>query len=138
MNQYAMIGAKSQGNSRVHGWLLRIQAGIRPAPARMQRQNIDFTIVSAGLHFCIRHAFEGATRVAAADLPEVLFRARWGFRLVFPATSCSTSRDFKEDWVDYRKKRGYDVIFMGDGPHAASRADAVFAIKDLNARQDVH
>lgn len=133
-NQYAMISAPSRKEiAEYTDGFCEFRPGFDLLLRECRDRNIDFTIVSAGLDFCIRHAFESA-RLGLPRLicPKSSFVPGGGFRLVFPELRFSTSRDFKEDWVDYRKKRGYDVIFMGDGPgdfYAASRADAVFAIK---------
>jgi HAD superfamily phosphoserine phosphatase-like hydrolase len=131
---YSMIAARSleEITEYIDGFC-EFRPGFDLLLRRCRDANIDFTIVSVGLDFCIEHAFATAgLALPRLVCPKSSFVPGRGFTLVFPQHRFSTSRDFKEDWVDYYKSRGCSVVYMGDGMgdfHAASKADEVFAIK---------
>jgi HAD superfamily phosphoserine phosphatase-like hydrolase len=132
--QYAMIAASSRTEIADYiDQFCEFRPGFDVLLNECRDRGIDFTIVSAGLDFCIKHAF----RKAGIELPRLIcpkstFTPNEGFRLVFPQPHLPASKDFKEDFVTYRQLQGYDVIYIGDGMgdfYGAAKADRVFAIK---------
>jgi len=132
--QFAMIAAPNRGE--LIGCIrdsCRFRSGFDVLLRACRLRNIDLTVVSAGLDFTIRYAF----RLARVTLPPMVcpkssFMPHEGISLIFPKYRSSESRDFKEDYVVYKRKLGHNVIFVGDGAgdfNAAAMADEVFAVK---------
>jgi 2-hydroxy-3-keto-5-methylthiopentenyl-1-phosphate phosphatase len=131
---YSMIAAQSREEitEYIDGFC-EFRPGFDLLLRKCRDANIDFTIVSVGLDFCIEHAFaRTGLELPRLVCPKSSFVPGKGFTLTFPEHRFPTSRDFKEDWVDYYKSSGRSVVYIGDGMgdfHAASKADEVFAIK---------
>jgi len=132
--QFAMIRAPSR---KAMIECIRTSCDFRPGFDDLLREcrlrATEFTVVSAGLDFSIRYAF----REAGVTMPRLIcarssFAPHEGLSLVFPRVRSPGSRDFKEDYVVYRKKLDYRVLFVGDGAgdfNAAAKADEVFAVE---------
>jgi len=132
--QYAMIDVRTR--EQILGYIndfCQFRKGCSELLSECRRLGLGFTVVSAGLDFCIRHAF----RVSGLKTPRLVcprssLVAGKGFRLSFPSLRYSASRDFKEDMVIYYRERGNQVIFIGDGAgdlNAAVQADVLFTIR---------
>jgi len=110
----------------------RFRPGTEKFLSECADSRIQFTVVSAGLDFCIRQAFH-ASRLELPRLvcPKSSLNASRGFLLSFPRHRIATSKDFKEDLLIRLKRQGHKVIFIGDGAgdfNAAVLADALFTI----------
>jgi len=132
--QYAMIAASSRREIADYiDQFCEFRPGFDALLSECRAKGIDFTIVSAGLDFCIKHAFRKAgIKLPRLVCPKSAFIPNEGFGLVFPQPHLPTSRDFKEDSVAYRQQQGYNVIYVGDGMgdlYGAAKADKLFAIK---------
>lgn len=132
--EYAMIEASSV--EEIVGYasrLNRLRPGFKALLRDCATRNVTFTVVSAGIDFCIKDAF----RVKRIKTPQLICPASklvpmGGLRLVFPKRRSPESRDFKEDAVLTFKERGRKVAYVGDGTgdaNAAERSDIVFAVK---------
>jgi len=132
--QYAAIEAETRKEvtDYIDGYC-RFRPGFTNLLSECKRQGVGFTVVSAGLDFCIRHAF----RRAGATMPKLVcpkssLAAGKGFSLSFPRHRCAEAKDFKEDVVMRLRKQGDNVVFIGDGAgdfNAAARADFPFAVE---------
>ncbi|HHW14655.1 MAG TPA: MtnX-like HAD-IB family phosphatase [Firmicutes bacterium] len=110
-----------------------------PSLARFCRNHgIPLQIVSDGQRFYI----ERLLAAAGLDWVPVAANAAWftaeGVRLSFvePPGGCGRCGNCKRRWVDEFHRRGYRVLYAGDGRTdrcAARRADAVFARGSLLA-----
>lgn len=133
IEQYAMIDVRSRKQvlDYIKGFC-QFTPGLRRLLSECMRDGLNFTVVSAGLDFCIRYAFlKSGLTPPRLVCPRSLLVPGKGFKLSFPPRHYATSRDFKEDVVMYRKKQGDRVIFIGDGAgdfNAAVRADVLFAM----------
>ncbi|HYC11226.1 MAG TPA: HAD-IB family phosphatase [Nitrososphaerales archaeon] len=132
--QYAMIDVRT--HQQILGYIdgfCQFREGCDKLLSECRRLGVGFTIVSAGLDFCIRHAF----RVSGLETPRLVcpkssLVAGKGFRLSFPPLRNSASRDFKEDVVMCYREKGDRVVFIGDGAgdlNAAVQADFLFTIR---------
>ena len=133
--EYAMIEASSVEEILDYtNRLNRLRPGFKAFLRDCRAHDIAFTVVSAGIDFCIRDAF----RIKGIETPQLVCPVstlvpKRGLRLVFPRRHSSKSRDFKEDTVMALKAQGYKVVYVGDGSgdaNAAERADLVFAVKE--------
>jgi 2-hydroxy-3-keto-5-methylthiopentenyl-1-phosphate phosphatase len=98
-----------------------------------RKNDLPFTVVSAGLEFSIRHFLNQKSWVKFIEIyaPKAEYTGH-GYRVSFPKFFNESSINFKHDLVKYRRKRGSRVIFIGDGLGdipAAKEADLRFAIK---------
>jgi 2-hydroxy-3-keto-5-methylthiopentenyl-1-phosphate phosphatase len=132
-SQYAMIDVRS--HKQILDYVddfCRIREGFEELLSKDRREGVILMIVSAGLDFCIRHAF----RKSGLELPSIVcakseLNPGHGFRLAFPGRHYEAARDFKDDVVMYRRGMGDTVVYVGDGRgdlNAAGRSDVVFAI----------
>jgi HAD superfamily phosphoserine phosphatase-like hydrolase len=132
--QYGMINARSREEiiEYLDGFC-DFRQGAEQLLSECRSRGIKFMVVSAGLDFCIEHAFKAAgLRLPQLVCPKSSFIPGKGFRLTFPNLHSAASRDFKEDLVAHRKKMGERVVFVGDGAgdlYAAIKADVRFAIR---------
>jgi 2-hydroxy-3-keto-5-methylthiopentenyl-1-phosphate phosphatase len=101
---------------------------------------VDFVVTSAGIDFCIRHAF----RVNGLPMPPLYCPSssftRTGLRIVMPSRLPSLGRmggdppgprNFKQELVRSFQSRGRKVVYIGNGMTdvpAAAVADKVFVI----------
>jgi 2-hydroxy-3-keto-5-methylthiopentenyl-1-phosphate phosphatase len=138
--QYAMVEVSSRREviEYVDRYCI-FRPGVKKLVSECEARGIDLTIVSAGLDFCIRHAFQkNGIELPRLVCPRSSFKKGKGFGVTFPASRSRGSANFKESFVSSCQRRGMSVTFVGNGMgdlHAAIRADAVFAIKD--SRLDV-
>jgi 2-hydroxy-3-keto-5-methylthiopentenyl-1-phosphate phosphatase len=131
--QYSMIEAKSRAQVIEYAEKYCVfRPGVRRLLSICESRGTEFVVVSAGLDFCIRHAF----KTNGIELPKLVcpksFRRGKGFGVTFPRGLHPESSDFKEDLVLSYQGRGASVTFVGNGMgdlHAAMRADKTFAIR---------
>jgi 2-hydroxy-3-keto-5-methylthiopentenyl-1-phosphate phosphatase len=132
--QYAMIEVdRRQEITDYVDSYCRFRPGLAELLSECRQRGLGVIIVSAGLDFCIKHAFhKSGLATPKLACPKSSLVAGRGFRLSFPRRRCAEARDFKEDTVVHLKRRGNKVIFIGDGAgdfNAAVQADFLFAIK---------
>jgi 2,3-diketo-5-methylthio-1-phosphopentane phosphatase len=136
--QYAMIHASTKKEilDYVNDFCV-FRTGAAELISWCKQKNIRFVVASAGLDFCIKHAFK-ANRLRLPELVcpnSVFWGQRGGFRIRFNNRFSDYSIDFKEALVASLKgenQNGKFVIFVGDGLgdlHAAMRSDLVFTIE---------
>ncbi len=132
--QYDMIRVKSRAEITSYlRSLTTLRHGLEELLLECESGNTPFAIVSAGLDFIIRDTF----RTSDILMPRLICPRSYlipgkGFGLVFPKRKFAISRDFKEDSVLSYKKRGYQVLYVGDGTgdtNAAAKSDRVFTIR---------
>lgn len=133
--EYAMIEAPSVEEIMDYArQLSRLRPGFKTLLRSCATQNVAFAVVSAGIDFCIRDAFEAkGIEMPQLVCPTATLVPMGGLRLVFPRRRSPKSRDFKEDTVMTIKARGRKVAYVGDGSgdaNAAERSDVVFVVKD--------
>ena len=132
--EYGMIRARSE--KEITDYLrshYHLRPGFRNLIQECSSRKLEFAIVSAGLDFCIKDAFEtfGIT-LPRLICPKSRFTPQGTIRLTFPRYRWPDSRDFKEDAVFSYKDSGFRVAYVGDGAgdvHAAEASDRVFAIE---------
>ncbi|MDA4113196.1 MAG: HAD-IB family phosphatase [Thaumarchaeota archaeon] len=133
--QYAMVevGSRREVIEYVDRYCT-FRPGVKKLVSECEARGIDLVIVSAGLDFCIRHAFrKNGIGLPKLVCPRSSFGKGKGFGVTFPARRSPGSADYKESFVSSCQGRGMSVTFVGNGMgdlHAAIRADEVFAIKD--------
>ena len=97
-------------------------------------QNILFIIVSVGLDFVINHFLKQKGLANSIKVYAIKTQiTENGIKLAFPKLFDKDSTDFKEDLVRYYKKKGSQVIYVGDGAsdyQAFKNADYRFSIKN--------
>ncbi|MFV2014693.1 MAG: HAD-IB family phosphatase, partial [Candidatus Heimdallarchaeota archaeon] len=96
-----------------------------------ERNNIEFTIISAGLDFVI----DLVLGELDLDVPVVVARTHFdgGLSFSFPSKYYEDSEDFKADTVRKFNEEGFQTIFIGDAGsdyHGALHSKFVFAVKD--------
>jgi 2-hydroxy-3-keto-5-methylthiopentenyl-1-phosphate phosphatase len=99
-----------------------------------KKNDLPFTVVSAGLEFSIRHFLNQDDWLNFIEIyaPKAEYTGH-SYRVSFPKFFDESSINFKHDLVKYYRKRGNRVIYIGDGLGdfpAAKEADLRFAIKD--------
>jgi HAD superfamily phosphoserine phosphatase-like hydrolase len=97
-------------------------------------RNIPLIIVTAGLDFCITYFLEkiGWASLIEIHAAETKFTDK-GIELVFPELHDKTSVDFKVDLIEFYKKQGRRVVYIGDSLsdfNAVKHADFSFTIKN--------
>jgi 2-hydroxy-3-keto-5-methylthiopentenyl-1-phosphate phosphatase len=133
-SEYAMIRARRQSEITLYARRLStLRPGFRNLLCLCKIKSLEFAVVSAGLDFCIEDTF----RTRSIPLPRLIcpessFAPLHGIGVEFPDRKIEASRDFKEDSVLSYKRRGYRVIYVGDGTgdfHAAERADVLSTVR---------
>jgi len=139
--QSAMIRARSQ--EEILDYISRFSR-FRPGAVRLldqcRRGRIEFVVASAGIDFCIRHAF----RLNEQPMPRLYCPSteftRHGLRIVMPSrlpntgnpgTNAPRHGNFKQSLVASYQSQGRKVIYIGNGMTdvpPASIANKVFAI----------
>jgi 2,3-diketo-5-methylthio-1-phosphopentane phosphatase len=96
--------------------------------------NIPFIIISSGLDFIIHHFLNLTGYKNAIKCVSLTTKYQDNqIMITFPKLLDNTSTDFKEDLVKDYKRKGYHVVFIGDGISdykAALNAAFSFTIKD--------
>ena len=112
---------------------VRVRPGFEELLARAESAGVPVVVASYGLDFCIEHVLSAVK--GGSDLqvfaPKTTEGAD-GLRLSFPRRRLEGSANLKDDVVGWYKRRGREVIFVGDGASdlpAAEKADASFAIE---------
>ena len=134
--EYAMINAPENVILDALDRVVSLRPHFDELVEHCRKNNLPFTVVSAGLEFTIRHFLnqKGWLKFIEIYAPKAEYTSH-GYRLRFPKFFDESSINFKHDLVKYHQKRGSRVIFIGDGLGdfpAAREADLRFAIKGSN------
>jgi len=98
-----------------------------------RRNLIPVKVVSGGLDFCIRHFLNRHDWLSFIEIyaPRSRFNGS-GYLLTPPVVFTKSSTNFKDDLVNYERRKGTRVFFVGNGFSdfpAAMQSDLAFAIK---------
>lgn len=133
-SQYGMIevGSHEEVIEYVDRYCV-FRPGVKELVSVCKARGIDLVVVSAGLDFCIKHAFhKNGIELPKLVCPRSTLKKDGGFGVTFPQRRHDGSADYKEDFVMSHQGRGASVTFVGNGMgdlYAAMRADVAFAIK---------
>jgi 2-hydroxy-3-keto-5-methylthiopentenyl-1-phosphate phosphatase len=99
-----------------------------------ETNNIPAVIVSAGLEFVIKHVLKENGWIDYVQVYAPLAQlSSEGIKLSMPSLHYKNSVNFKDDQVEYHRRQGKQVLYVGDGIadfYAAKRANFPFAIKN--------
>jgi 2-hydroxy-3-keto-5-methylthiopentenyl-1-phosphate phosphatase len=140
-SQYSMIRAKS--HEEIIDYIDQFcvfREGFSQLISGCASKGIEFVVVSAGLDFCIEHAFK-KTGLSPKTVvcPRSQLTSGTGIKVSFPASPFQDAANYKEGLVMSYKRQGRPVAYIGNGRgdlEAAARSDFVFAIADSTLERE--